>query len=74
MPCHARLSSPLRDANGIIFDSAAGVAGDVLAPEITHNGHRGDDGWGTVQRITQKSMISDRKQKHTTAKGMADLT
>ena len=36
MPCHATLSSPLRDANGIIFDSAAGVAGDVVAPEITH--------------------------------------
>lgn len=37
------------DANGIIFDSAAGVAGDGLAPEITHNGHRGDDGWGTPE-------------------------
>lgn len=37
------------DAGGIIFDSAAGVPGDGLAPEITHNGHRGDDGWGTSE-------------------------
>jgi hypothetical protein len=35
------------DANGIVFDSAAGVAGNGNAPEIMHNGHRGDDGFGT---------------------------
>ncbi|KAA8650443.1 hypothetical protein EYZ11_000855 [Aspergillus tanneri] len=35
------------EKDGIIFDSAAGVAGDGFAPEITHNGHQGDDGAGT---------------------------
>ncbi|KFY08822.1 hypothetical protein V492_05868 [Pseudogymnoascus sp. VKM F-4246] len=37
------------DPNGIVFDSAAGVAGDGNAPEIMHNGHRGDDGSGTFE-------------------------
>ncbi|KAL2004750.1 hypothetical protein VTN00DRAFT_3278 [Thermoascus crustaceus] len=35
------------EPDGIVFDSAAGVAGDGLAPEIAHNGHHGDDGFGT---------------------------
>ncbi|KAI9927683.1 hypothetical protein MW887_003304 [Aspergillus wentii] len=38
------------EETGIIFDSAAGVGGDDgLAPEIMHNGHRGDDGAGTFE-------------------------
>lgn len=37
------------DANGILFDSTAGEAGDGLAPEVTHNGHRGDNGWATSE-------------------------
>ncbi|KAF9885022.1 hypothetical protein FE257_000845 [Aspergillus nanangensis] len=35
------------DEAGIIFDSAAGVAGDGEAPEITFNAHKADDGTGT---------------------------
>ncbi|MDN5853607.1 MAG: DUF4185 domain-containing protein, partial [Actinomycetia bacterium] len=34
---------------GIVFDSAAGVAGDGYAPEIMYNGHNGDDGAGTFE-------------------------
>ena len=37
------------DKDGIVFDSAAGVKGDGLTPEITHNGHRGGDGMGAAE-------------------------
>ncbi|KAL2872562.1 uncharacterized protein BJX67DRAFT_386887 [Aspergillus lucknowensis] len=37
------------EEDGIIFDSAAGVAGDGLAPEIMHNGHTGSDGAGATE-------------------------
>ncbi|WP_279581166.1 DUF4185 domain-containing protein [Fodinicola feengrottensis] len=37
------------DPGGIVFDSAAMVAGDGRAPEITYNGHNGSDGAGTFE-------------------------
>ncbi|KAJ5091377.1 hypothetical protein NUU61_006247 [Penicillium alfredii] len=46
-PVLLRSAAHPSDEQGIVFDSAAGVAHDGLAPEITHNGHRGDDGTGT---------------------------
>lgn len=43
------------DKDDIVFDSAAGVARNGLAPEITHNGHNGDDGMDA----TEVSVISN---------------
>ena len=38
------------DADGIVFDSAAGVDGDGMTPEIMHNGHNiGDDQAGVPE-------------------------
>lgn len=38
--------------DGIVFDSAAGVAGDGLTPEIMHNGHNKDDDGAGVPEFT----------------------
>ncbi len=48
-PVMLRSAVQTGDVNGIIFDSTAGEAGDGLTPEITHNGYRGDDSWGTSE-------------------------
>ena len=40
------------EEGGIIFDSAAGAAGDQPAKAIMHNGYRGDDGTGTTDEWT----------------------
>ncbi|KAK2757033.1 hypothetical protein FQN54_005002 [Arachnomyces sp. PD_36] len=37
------------EPDGVIFDSAAGIAGDGLAPEIMYNGHTTDDGAGNFE-------------------------
>ena len=43
------LRSAVSPDDDIVFDSAAGVAGDNPAPEVMHNGHNGDDGGGTFE-------------------------
>ncbi|UPK74878.1 DUF4185 domain-containing protein [Nocardioidaceae bacterium SCSIO 66511] len=48
-PVMLRSATHPGSAEGIVFDSAAGVAGDGLAPEIMYNGHRTDDGAGTPE-------------------------
>lgn len=47
--CPVMLRSRLHpgDEDGLEFQSAAGVEGDGLAQQLTHNGNRGDDGTGT---------------------------
>jgi hypothetical protein len=37
------------DPDGVRFDTAAGITGDGVAPEVTYNGHRTHDGAGTSE-------------------------
>ncbi|UYM07175.1 DUF4185 domain-containing protein [Solicola gregarius] len=48
-PVMLRSASQPGSPGGIVFDNAAGVAGDGLAPEIMYNGHKTDDGAGTPE-------------------------
>lgn len=48
-PILLRSAAKPGEPDGVVFDSAAGVDGDGLAPEIMYNGHTTDDGAGNSE-------------------------